>query len=163
MTPRLEVSKPDCYSLSVLLQGSWIAPPSGSPALAFCRLLSPLISPLGTSASQVRLGPRTNTGWSIPTTSAWSWRRSSITAVTSPSGGNQSWPPTWGSLNGRCVGPLLQPQEQSGLQATRQIMELSQGRTERLSPGHVASTTETAAAMNPLANKTQYPSAPIRG
>ena len=37
------------------------------------------------------------------------------------------------------VGPLLQLLEQyceSGLQATRQIMELSQGRTERLSPGH---------------------------
>ena len=147
MTPKLGVSKPDCYSLSVLLQGSWIALPPGSPALAFCRLLSPLTSPPGTSASQVRPGPRINTAWSIPTTSAWSWRRSSTTAVTSLSGGNQSWPPTWGSRNGRCVGPLLQPQEQyckSGLQATRQIMELSQGRTERLSPGHDhTNTTET--------------------
>uniref|UniRef100_G1Q2I1 Caudal type homeobox 2 n=1 Tax=Myotis lucifugus TaxID=59463 RepID=G1Q2I1_MYOLU len=33
--------------------------------------------------------------------SAWSWRRSFTTVVTSPSGGKPSWPPPWGCRRGR--------------------------------------------------------------
>lgn len=39
-----------------------------------------------------RHGPKTSIGWFTPTTSGWSWRRSSTTASTSPSGGRRSLP-----------------------------------------------------------------------
>ncbi len=41
---------------------------------------------------QVELEPRTSTAWSTATISDWSWRRSSITAVTLPSGEKLNWP-----------------------------------------------------------------------
>lgn len=103
----------------------------------FADSLSPLTFFPVPPASQVRPGPRTSTAWSTRTTSAWSWKKSSTIAVISPFGGNQSWLPIWGSLNGRCVGPSTSA---TGVvlgvwpSGYRQIMELSQGRgTERLS------------------------------
>ena len=47
------------------------------------------------SRFQVAPGPRTSTVWSTPTTSASSWRRSSTTRDTSPSGGRRNLPTMW--------------------------------------------------------------------
>lgn len=55
------------------------------------------------SLCQAKPGRKTSTGWCTRTTSAWSWRRSSTTAATSPSAARLSWLLPWGSPSGRSV------------------------------------------------------------
>ena len=59
-----------------------------------CKSYSPLNPLWQTSPNQMYQGERerrTSTGLSTPTTRGWSWRRSSTTAGTSPSGGCQEF------------------------------------------------------------------------
>lgn len=119
---------------------------------------APLHSPSLTapSAPQVRLGPRTNTEWFTQTTSAWSWKRSSTTAGTSPSDASPSWLLTWGSQSGRYVGPPPQLKEQgpeSGFQDVMKIQGSQKEDREIVSP---TSGTVLHSACCHTANKAQH-------